>query len=385
MRLTALPLLAASITRDPTAIAAVTAVIWLPWLVFGMVGGAVVDRVHRVHLLVAVQLGRMLVVGLLAALVLAGSGSMPVIYVAAFLLGLGEVLADTTMQTLIPAVVERDDLERANGQLYATHAVANDFVGPPAGSLLYSVSQAAPFAVNAVTWLASAAVLTTLRLPAREARPPAGTLIQELVAGARWLWQHPVLRALLIWGTVVNASLTAFGAVSVLFALEILRLSEVAFGFIAGAAGVGGVLGTLIAGRIVKRLGRSRVIQGGAIVAGLATLAAGLLSAPVPFAALLMLLTASAAVVSVVVASLRQSIIPDALLGRVSGTFRVFTYGSIPLGAMFGGWLGDTFGLRAPLLFAGVVVTLSGLLLGRWISDSAISALQERGSSPPAR
>lgn len=373
LRLTALPLLAASLTRDPAAIAAVTAVVWLPWLIFGAVGGAIVDRVRRVRLLLLVQVGRMVVVAVLAVLVWGDQASMVVIYVVAFLLGIGEVLADTTMQTLIPAVVPEDELERANGQLFASQAVTNEFVGPPVGSVLFSAVNAAPFALNAVTWGTSALVLAGLRVeePNRDGLP-ATSMVQDIVSGARWLWAQPLLRALLVWGAVVNASLTAFGSIYVLFALEILKLSEAAYGFLAVASGLGGIVGTLLAARVVKRVGRSRLVQGGTVIVGVATVAAGLLASPVPFLALVFLLTATAAMVNIVLSSLRQTIVPNALLGRVTATFRVFSYGAIPLGAVVGGWLADGFGLQAPFVLGGVVVTICGLLIGRWVTQQAI-------------
>lgn len=378
VRLTAIPLLAASLTRDPSAIAAVTAVVWLPWLVFGVLGGAIVDRVHRVRLLAGVQVGRMLVIGGLAGMVWTDNASMALIYAAAFLIGIGEVIADTTMQTLIPAIVPEHELERGNGQLYAAQAVSNEFVGPPVGSVLFSLANSAPFAANAVTWGTSALILSRLHVaqPSRAGLPPT-TLLQDVVAGARWLWAQPVLRALLMWGALVNASLVSFGSISVLFALEILGVSEASFGFLAAAGGLGGIAGTLVAGRVVRRVGRSRVIQGGAIVGGLASLAAGLVSHAVAFGALMFLLTAAAAMVTIVVAAMRQSIIPSALLGRVSATFRVFSYGSIPLGAMFGGWLAASFGLRAPFLLGGAVVTIAGLFIGRWVTQAAIDRARE--------
>lgn len=380
LRLTALPLLAASLTRDPAAIAAVSAVVWLPWLVFGIAGGTIVDRLPRVALLVGVQLGRMLVVVGLAVLVWADAASMLAIYVVAFALGIGEVLADTTMQTLIPAVVPDAELERANGQLYASQAVANDFAGPPVGSVLFATLAWTPFAANAVTWAVSAAAL--LRLRVERSRPttqrPATSFVQDLVEGARWLWRHPILRVLLVWGAVVNGSLIAFGAISVLFALEILGVSEAAFGFLAAAIGLGGITGTVVAGRLVRRFGRSRLIQGGAIAGGAAAIAAGLLDSPFAFAALMFVLTAAAAAVSIVVSALRQSIVPNELLGRVHATFRVFSYGAIPLGAILGGWLADAFGLRVPFLVGGAIVVLAGIVIGRWVDDEAIGRARAR-------
>ena len=383
LRVTALPLLAASITRDPTAIAAVTAVVWLPWLVFGVVGGTIVDRVSRIGLLIGVQVARMLVVAALAVLVWQDQASMPLIYVVAFGVGIGEVLADTAMQAVIPTLVAEDQLERANGQLYAAQAASNDFVGPPVGSVLYASVAAAPFAANAAAWGLSAILLSRLFVtqPPRTARP-ATSFIEDVVVGGKWLFRHEVLRVLLVWGAVVNASLVAFGSIYVLFALEILGVSEAAFGFLAAAIGLGGITGTLVAGRLVRRFGRGRLIQAGAVVGGAGGMLAGLAPSPIVFAALMFTLTASAAVVSIVVAALRQSIVPNELLGRVHATFRVFSYGAIPVGALAGGWLASAYGLRAPYLIGGAIVVVAGLVIGRWVSDATIAS-SRAPSGPP--
>lgn len=379
LRVTALPLLAASLTRDPSAIAAVTAVVWLPWLVFGIVGGTIVDRVPRIGLIVAVQLGRMLVIAALGALVWLDQASMLVVYAVSFAIGIGEVLADTTMQTLIPAVVPDEDLEQANGQLYAAQAVANDFAGPPAGSVLFAALSWIPFALNAVAWALAAALLAGLRLgaPSRVERAPT-TFIEDVVVGARWLWRHPVLRALLVWGAIVNASLIAFGSIYVLFALEVLGLSEAAYGFLAAAIGLGGIAGTVVAGRLVRGVGRSRVIQLGGIAAGAVAIVGGFMTSAIAFAALMFVLTASAAAVSIVVSALRQSIVPNELLGRVHATFRVFSYGAIPLGALAGGWMADAFDLRTPYFVGGAIVLVMSLGIGRWVTDAAIDRARPR-------
>jgi MFS family permease len=146
-----------------------------------------------------------------------------------------------------------------------------------------------------------------------------------VVAGARWLFAHPLLRAVLVWAIFVNASLASFTSLYVLFALEVLGLSEAAFGFLTAVAGVGGVTGTLVAGRLVGRFGRGLVVQGGSVVCGVAAITAGLLASPIPFAAMLALLTGSAAVVIIVLTALRQSIVPARLLGRAIATQRAFT------------------------------------------------------------
>jgi MFS family permease len=385
LRVTALPLLAASLTRDPAAIAAVTAVVWLPWLVFGIVGGTIVDRVSRIGLLIGVQVARMLVVIMLAVLVWQEQASMLVIYVVAFSIGIGEVLADTAMQAVIPTLVPEGELERANGQLYAAQATANDFIGPPVGSVLYANAAPVPFVANAAAWGVSAILLSRLFItqPARIARAPT-SFIEDVAVGAKWLVGHEVLRVLLVWGAVVNASLVAFGSIYVLFALEILGVSEAAFGFLAASIGLGGITGTLVAGRLVRRFGRGRLIQAGGVAGGAGGMLAGLAESPIVFAALFFVLTASAAVVSIVVGALRQSIVPNELLGRVHATFRVFSYGAIPVGAVAGGWLASAFGLRAPFLIGGAIVVLAGLLIGFWVTDATIARSRAgTGSAAP--
>ena len=386
VRLSALPLLAAALTRDPTAVAAMTSFVMLPWLVFGAVGGAIVDRADRVRLLVGVQVGRLLVVAGLAAVVWSGNASLGLLYLVAFLLGLGEVLADTTMQTLVPQVVDHDQLERANGQLYASQTVGNDFIGPPAGSLLFTAQPAAPFALNAVAWGAAALALIGLRVE-RPPRPagPATSLLSEVVAGARWLLAQPVLRALVAWAVVVNAALVSFSSLYVLFALEVLGIDEALFGLLTAAAGVGGVVGTLLAGRIVRRVGRSMVVQGGSVVAGLAAIGAGLTTSAAVFALFTIGLTASAAVVIIVLTSLRQAIVPNVLLGRATATMRTLTFGAIPLGALLGGAVAAQLGLHAPFIGGGTIIVLAGLLIGRWVTPAAIDAARAAavaGASP---
>jgi predicted MFS family arabinose efflux permease len=298
---------------------------------------------------------------------------MTLIYLAAFLFGIGEMLADTTMQTLVPAVVDNDQLERANGQLYASQSVGNEFVGPPVGSVLFSAVAAAPFLANALAWGTSALVLSRLKVaqPSREGRDPT-SLLEDIVEGARWLFAQPILRALAVWAVFVNAALAAFTSIYVLYALDVLGVSEAAYGFLTAAAGVGGVTGTLLAGRAVRRFGRTLVVQGGSVLAGLSALAAGLLASPLPFAALLFVLTASAAAVIIVLTALRQTIVPGRMLGRITATTRVFSYGALPIGALLGGWLAGTFDLRTPFLVGGSVVIVAGLLIGRWLSPQAI-------------
>ena len=181
MREAALPLLAASLTRDPGAVAAVTFAGRLPWLLFSLVSGAVVDRVDRRRLLWQVDTGRALVVTALAAAVLLEATSIPLLVVVAFVLGTGETLFDNAAQALMPSVVSRERLEEANSRLFAIQISSQEFVGPPVGSFLFGVvAVSAPFFVDAGSFFAAAALVLAMkgiyRAPRRateeQPRPP---------------------------------------------------------------------------------------------------------------------------------------------------------------------------------------------------------------------
>jgi MFS family permease len=159
----ALPLLAASLTRDPLQIAAVAAAQRLPWLLFVLVSGVVIDRSDRRRLQQGANLGRTLLLVVLGAATLAGWSSIPLLLGVALLLSIAETLADTAAVALLPAVVERDDLERANGRLYTTQTVANEFVGPPVGGGLFALAAAAPLLLVAACYGLAAALVSLLR------------------------------------------------------------------------------------------------------------------------------------------------------------------------------------------------------------------------------
>jgi hypothetical protein len=229
LRVAALPLLAVMITRDPARIAAVTAAIWMPWLLIGLYAGALVDRVDRAALVRNVQLARLIVAVALGTLVLTELASMPVVYAAAFLVGAGEVLVEPTLQSLVPRVVTRDDLERANSRLIAAETAGNELIGPPVGALLFTLLPAAPFLVDAASYGASAAAvqrLTTRRSSRRRSRIPLRRVTGEVVDGLRWPRAHGYLRAITVWGGVFNVGSTAAYSLLVLFALDVLGVGE---------------------------------------------------------------------------------------------------------------------------------------------------------------
>jgi MFS family permease len=367
---TALPLLAASLTRDPLLVSLVSFAEWLPWLLFGLLSGALLDRWDRRRVMWTVDAARFAIVGGLAVAVLMDQASIALLAAVGFLLGTGQTLVDTGAHSILPALVSRDAqrLERANGRLVGTQVVTQELAGPPVGGFLFSLTTWLPFAVDAVSFAAGSALVASIRGhfgPAPEELAPDGrrtTLRSEIAEGLRWLAAHRVLRATAAMVAVVNLLAAGGSAIMVLFAQELLGLDAVGFGLLLSGSAVGGVLGSLVAARSVAAVGTARIIVGTMIVSALAFLAFGLSSDPRLAGVLFGIVGFMTVVFNVVMGALRQALTPDRLLGRVISAFRLFSYGTVPFGSLLGGALARSFGLRAPFLAAGIVIPVVALL-----------------------
>ncbi|HEX3211840.1 MAG TPA: MFS transporter, partial [Actinomycetota bacterium] len=237
-------------------------------MLFGLLSGALLDRWDRRRVMWTVDAARFAIVGGLAVAVLMDRASIALLAAVGFLLGTGQTLVDTGAHSILPALVSRDGqrLERANGRLIGTQVVTQELAGPPVGGFLFSVTTWAPFAVDAVSFAAGSALVASIRGhfgPAPEALGPDGrrtTLRSEIAEGLRWLAAHRVLRATAAMVTVVNLLAAGGWAVMVLFAQELLGLDAVGFGLLLSGSAVGGVLGSLVAGRSVRVFGTARII-----------------------------------------------------------------------------------------------------------------------------
>lgn len=365
VRLAALPLFAATITREPGLVAGLTVALRLPWLLFAIPAGELADRLDRRRLMVLVSAGQAGVMGVFGVLVVFGSVEMLWLYVVAFLLGIGEVTYDTTAQTLIPAVVGRADLERANGRLITTERIANDLAGPPLGSLLFAVLAAAPFLLDAATFACSALVVGTITLTSTRVvgAPSPGRV--RLLDGLRWVWSERFWRLLTLYGAGLNLAAGGIASILVLYALDTLAFSEAAYGFVLGVLGGGGLIGAMTASRIRRRVGPVAVFLGGGVLQGVGYGLAGLVSNPVVVVTALGVVQFGYFIVLVVFFSLRQALVPDEILGRVTGAMRLVGAGALPAGAALGGLAAEWFGLRAPFLIASLGLLLLVALIHR--------------------
>ena len=362
----ALPLLAATLTRDPVLVAALSSLAFLPWLLFALPAGAVVDRVDRKRAMAAANTVRALALVGLAVPVLTGTASLVVLYAVAFVLGVAETLYDSAARAMLPLVVDRDQLDRGNGLLTVAETASETFIGAPIGSALFALAVAAPLLTTSGGYVLAAVLVLTLagsHRPARAAGAPRTTIRRDVAEGVGWLWRHRLLRGLTLVSGATSLVQSLTGGVLVLFALDTLDVSEAGYGLLLAGSGVGAVLGGLTAARVAARLGRVPTLVLGAALSAVAVAAMGLATDPVVADLLYGLSAAGVMWWNVLTMSLRQALIPAELFGRVQGGYRTLVWGGIPLGALLGGVLGDVAGLRTVFLVSGAgLLVLAGVL-----------------------
>ena len=434
------PLLVATLTTDPAAVAGAVFAQQLPWLLFALISGAWADRLDRRRLVVTVNVVRALAIGVLAAAVATGLVSVPLIYAVFFVLGTGETLADTAAAAFVPAIVPPDALPTANSLLSATFTVANQFLAKPLGGWLFVVAAALPFGLNAVSFAASAALIAGMRSvskyeprpssprpdeasspsssppdpgvssrwpgaasefapdpgaswsPQPEVCPPTASspdphassarpgevssasspdlgarspMRAEVAAGLRWLWRHRLLRTLAVTMAFGNLVFCAAFAIFVLYSHERLGLSSVGYGFLLTTFAAGGLLGTLVAPRLLRVVGATPLLRAGLLieVALHATLAAT--TSPLVAGAMIIVFGVHTVVWGVVVVTIRQRTVPSSMFGRVTGVYALLDLGGAALGSLLGGLVAQAYGLVTTFWTAAAAMALVAVFAWR--------------------
>jgi MFS family permease len=360
---TAAPLLAATLTRDPFLVAFAMFARNLPWLLFSLVSGALVDRLDRRQVMGAMNYVRAGAVGLLSVAVLLDLATLPLLYAVFFVVGVSETLFETASQTILPGIVPRERLELANGRLESARVVANDVVGPSLGGVLFAVAAAVPLLLNAGAFAAAAALVLALRggFRARGSElVSVSGVVSDVREGLEWLWRHRELRALAGASAVVGLVDEAVFAVFVLYALEVLGVREVGYGILIAVGAIGGILGGLTASGIVRRLGSGGAILLSLVVGAVSYLGLALGGGVVFVAAMLVVNLFHVVLWNITTLSLRQNLVPEELLGRVNSAYRFLMMAGVSAGALAGGAVAGVFGLVAPFWFgAGALALMS--------------------------
>jgi len=368
LRYVAFPLLAAGLTSDPRAIAVVFTAGYLPWPLFGLLGGAVVDRHDRRTIMWTTDTLRAVAVAALTAILITSGGTILTLAAASFVLGTAETLFDNAASALVPQLVGADALDRANSRLLAVQTLNTTLIGAPLGAALYGLAPSLPVGADAVSFASAAALMWSL--PGRygpTARTRRTTLARDIAAGLRWLWRHQFLRTACLLLIVINGTLGAAEAVLVLYSRDTLGLSNVGYTALLVTLAVGGIAGTLLAPPLQRRIDLGPIVVAAALGQAAALLAAGLTSQLAIALAAMATVGASSASWNVVTISYRQLAVPAELLGRVTSSYRVVALSVMPLGAAAGGLIAHQWGLHAPYLLGGIALTAATALATRWL------------------
>ncbi|GAA4524846.1 MFS transporter [Amycolatopsis samaneae] len=362
----AAPLLVASRTSDPLVVSAAAGVSWLPWLLFALPGGVLVDRVDRRRLMIVIDWVRVAALLVLSVAILTGTSGIPLLYTVLFVVNTGEVIFRSAGQAMIPAVVPRAGLDRANGWLTGGVTLMQNMIAGPLGGFLFVVAASIPFFVNAATYAASAILIGLVTGAYRAERrppdaadgagaPPRRSVRHELAEGFRWLLRQRLLRTMVILIGLLNLTLVAATAVLVLLAKERLGLDSVGYGLLFTALAGGGVLGSLAGDRIIRLVSATWTLRIGLVVEAGTHLALAASRDAWLVGVVLFLFGVHGSLWSIVGSSLRQRLTPPDMLGRVSSTSLFIVAGGNCAGALLGGLVAAKFGLTTPY-WAGFVV-----------------------------
>lgn len=362
--LAAAPLLAASLTQDPVAVSVVTAGFYLPWLLFGLPAGALVDRWPRRRVMVAADLVRAGVLAVLVGLVLAGFASIPTLVCAVVVVGIAQCFFDSAAQATIPAVVGRDKTQLAtvNGRFWALDTAGRSLLGPPLGSLTFAVTRWLPFLADAVTFVVSAVLVRQLPdTPAATSgeRQRLGPAVRD---GLRHLFGVPDLRVLALSMGLYNGAFNVAMAPFVLYATDELAVPSALYGVLLAMSAVGGVAAGWRAEPLTRRLTYRQTMAVAHLTQAVSWAGVALTQNPWVAAAMLAVLGAGSSLSSVALGSARQALTPDHLLGRVVSASRLLGLGGAGLGALLGGLVADGYGLTAPLVVASALLVVGALL-----------------------
>ncbi|MFF0746167.1 MFS transporter [Streptomyces sp. NPDC004111] len=361
LRGAAMPLLAVTLTTDPLLVSLVSACGFLPWLLFGLLGGALADRVDQRRAMWAVDLVRALLMAAFAVAVALGHASIALLVVVAFALTTLQTLFDNAATALLPAMVPPGALGAANARLMTGQQLASTFLAAPLVPVLLLWGPSVPYATDAFTYVLAALLVASLRGPApeREARPAGSTLRAEIAAGLRVLWADRPLRGLCAATTLCNLGVGALIATLVLHITGWLDGGQAGYAAVLTAYGIGSVAGGLGADRLARRTGRIRsvLIAGAAQTGCLVVL--GTVRELWAAVAAMAVFGLMGAVWNANQVTLMQERSPGAMLGRVSAAFRTLAIGGSPLGAVLGGLAASGWGLNTPALLAAALFGLA--------------------------
>lgn len=371
------PLLVASQTHSPFLVASAAMLQRLPWLVFGLHAGAVADRLDRKRVTIAMDLTRLVVIALLCGFIVMGRVSIGIVLVSMLLIGVAEVFGDSANSTLLPMVVDKQDLGIANARTMAGTLVLGQMIGAPVGAFLFAVGFAVPFVTQAVCVALAVLLLLKVTIP----RPPAHETREatharrDILEGMHWLWRHAAIRSLALTIFSFNITFGAAWAVLVLYATRLLGMTEVEYGFLATLIAIGGLVGIVSYGTLERRMPLALLMRICLSLEVLMHLVLALNRSQVVAYVVMVVFGCYAFLWGTLSNAVRQRAVPQEFQGRVGSVYRVGLFGGLVLGQLLGGVLADVWGLTAPFWFAFAGAGLT--LLWIWPALGSIAHAEE--------
>ncbi|HEU4328636.1 MAG TPA: MFS transporter [Roseiflexaceae bacterium] len=378
----ALPLVAAiALNATPAQMGLLGAAATAPFLLVGLFVGVWVDRKRRRPILIATDIGRALLLLIIPLAAWLGALRIELLYLVEFLVGVMTVFFEVAYQSYLPSLVTREELVEGNSKLEVSRS-AGQIAGPGlAGLLIELITAPIAIIVDAVSFLLSGVALALIRRPEPEPEQPAerNSIWKDIGEGLSWVGKHPLLRPIICCTATTNLCTGMWGAVLTLFMIDQLKLSAGMMGLIMSIGAPGTMVGALVAAKVAQRIGLGPAIVGSALLGGLSGLLiplAGIFpAAGVPLLIGSQFFMGMAFVVyNINQISLRQTITPDRLMGRMNASIRFVVWGILPIGALLGGALGTLLGI-----FPTLVISSLGLLLAfLWVQFSPVRALREQ-------
>jgi predicted MFS family arabinose efflux permease len=381
------PLLIATLTRDPLLVSMAVLAGSLPKLLFGVVSGGLADRVDRRRVASLVNIGRAIVLAVLAVTIATHAVSIAIVLAALFVEATAETFANVSESSLLPRLVERRDLGIANARLQGAFLLLNQLVGPPIGAFLFAIGMALPFAADAICYAFGAILITRVvysREPKRDGAEtsdaPRQSFRKDLADGLRWLAQNAPMRTLVLTIVAFNITFGAAWGVLVLYAQERLGMNEVGFGLLTTAMAIGGIIGVASYGRLERRFSLADIMRVGLCIETVTHLVLAISTQSVVVLGMFVVFGGHAFVWGTTSTAVRQRAVPDELLGRVTGAYSMAIQLGIVIGTPIGGLLARQFGITAPFWFGFVGSALLVTVLWREF-DNIVHA----GDSVPHR
>ena len=367
----AVPLLAVTLTRDPVLISIQSNMMLLPWLIFAIPLGALVDRLNRRLAMIIVQATRVAIGATIASLLITGTMSLWALLLLTFIFGVSEVVYDTATQSTIPSLLKGNQLERGNSRLQIADTVMQSFIGLPLGALLYATIAYSPFIGIALCYTVAIFLVGSIASHALQNKRPADapkreTLRFEMKEGLSYLWRHKVLFRLVVTTGAIGFFYALGQATLVLFLLDHLKVTEASYGFVMLPLAVGALLGAFASPRLSKRFGRSEALSFALPAASLGLLLGGLAPNITWYMIASFVHGFFIAQWNILLMSTYHVMIPNEIFGRIHGTRRTIVWGLMPIGGFIGGNIGK-IDITLPLIVGGIGATALAILAMRFV------------------